>query len=66
VVVRGERLVAARLGEQALALGLPIFADASLAEALARVPAGAEIPSGTHDAVARIVKVILERRTHIA
>jgi flagellar biosynthetic protein FlhB len=62
VVARGERLVAARLGEAARSRRLPIFADVALAQALLGVAVGEEIPVATHGPVAGIVKVVLEQR----
>jgi flagellar biosynthetic protein FlhB len=61
VVARGERLLAARLTDEARLRRMPIFPDPALAEALAAVRDGEEIPSALHEPVARIVKVILER-----
>jgi flagellar biosynthesis protein FlhB len=60
LVGRGERLVAARLIELARAQRLPTFHDPMLAQALAAVHDGEEIPAALHGPVAHIVKVILE------
>jgi type III secretion protein U len=62
IVVRGEHLLAVRLTDQARALGVPIFYDPGLALGLIGRSDGQEIPSALHDAVAGIVKVMLEEK----
>jgi len=55
VVARGERLVAAMIAGVAREAGVPVFADAALAQALHEVEPGDEIPESSFEAVAQLL-----------
>lgn len=52
VVASGEGVVAERILAEARAAGLPVRDDAALAEALARLDLGAQVPESLYRAVA--------------
>lgn len=57
VLVRGQRLVAASLVEIARASGVPVHLDDDLAVALGDVLEGSEIPEGSYQTVAELLRV---------
>jgi flagellar biosynthesis protein len=58
VVAGGERAVAARIVDEALAHGVPVHENAALAELLARVPVGTAIPPAAFLAVAQLLSFL--------
>jgi flagellar biosynthesis protein FlhB len=58
VVLKGEFLMATRIEQIAREAEVPILCDRALAQALATVEEGCEIPESTHDAVARLLAAV--------
>ncbi|MCU0887904.1 MAG: EscU/YscU/HrcU family type III secretion system export apparatus switch protein [Rubritepida sp.] len=63
LVAKGVDSMAARIREAAKAAGVPIVPDPPLARALHRLELDTEIPAEHWDAVARIIAVVLRRRS---
>jgi len=58
VLASGMGLMAERIVERAKASGVPVHDDADLAEVLANLPVGAEIPPELYEAVAEVLAFI--------
>ncbi len=62
IVAKGQRLMAARIKELAIASGVPIVEDVPLARALITRPLGGEVPPHLYRAVARILIIVHQAR----
>lgn len=60
VVAGGERAVAERIVDEALAHGVPVHENAALAELLATVPVGTAIPPAAFLAVAQLLSLLYD------
>jgi flagellar biosynthetic protein FlhB len=66
IVAKGQRLMAARIREQARKHDVPIIEDVPLARALFPNKVGAEVPAHLYKAVARILVLVAKLRTGTA
>lgn len=60
VVAAGEGTVADAIIEEARRHGVPLYKDPSLAEALAKLPVGTEIPPRLYVAIARVLAFVYQ------
>jgi flagellar biosynthetic protein FlhB len=60
VVAKGQMLMAKRIKERARRAGVPIFHDVSLARALYELEVEEEIPEQLYDAVAGVLRVLMQ------
>jgi len=60
VVAAGERGVAERIVDEALAYGVPVHENAALAELLATLPVGTAIPPAAFLAVAQLLSFLYD------
>jgi flagellar biosynthesis protein FlhB len=58
ILAKGERLVAGMIREVAQEASVPMWADATLAEALREVEPGDELPESAFDAVAKLLALV--------